>query len=109
MNRNFLDERCFRHAAREAVGRCPECRRYFCRECLVEHERRVICSTCLDRLVTQKAQSPSRWIGFSLAGHLLLGLFVGWCFFYLLGSILLKTPASVHEGTVWKGSVFETQ
>ena len=30
---DLLYQRCFNHVLREAVARCPECLRYFCREC----------------------------------------------------------------------------
>ncbi|MBT8374528.1 MAG: rhomboid family protein, partial [Deltaproteobacteria bacterium] len=29
-------QRCNNHGQREAVARCPKCRRYFCRECITE-------------------------------------------------------------------------
>ena len=43
-------QRCFNHAGREAVARCPECSRYFCRECISEHRGRVVCAGCLASL-----------------------------------------------------------
>jgi hypothetical protein len=50
-------QRCFHHSLREAVARCPECRQFYCRECITEHEERVICATCLRRL---SAAPPAR-------------------------------------------------
>jgi hypothetical protein len=40
-------QRCLHHHEREAVARCPECGHYFCRECITEHDERVICASCL--------------------------------------------------------------
>jgi hypothetical protein len=42
-----LDRRCWNHDAREAVCRCPQCGRSFCRECVTEHESRLLCAACL--------------------------------------------------------------
>ena len=47
---NSFHQRCFNHAGREAVARCPECGQFFCRECITEHEDRVLCSACLKKL-----------------------------------------------------------
>ncbi|HUL31997.1 MAG TPA: rhomboid family protein [Thermodesulfobacteriota bacterium] len=92
-------ERCFNHASREAVARCPECGRFFCRECISEHDDRVICSFCLKRLGTK----PKR--GYRLARlvpliPILLGVLLLWSSFYLLGKALLTIPSSFHEMTI---------
>ena len=42
-------QRCFNHATREAVARCPECHHFFCRECITEHDDRVLCTGCLKK------------------------------------------------------------
>ncbi len=42
-------KRCFNHAGREAAARCPGCRRFYCRECVTEHDGRVLCAECLRR------------------------------------------------------------
>ena len=41
--------RCVRHPNRDAAARCPSCQQYFCRECVVEHDGRLLCSDCLRR------------------------------------------------------------
>ena len=48
---DLLHQRCFNHMLREAVACCPECRRYFCRECVTEHEDKVLCAACLGHKV----------------------------------------------------------
>ena len=50
----LLANRCLHHPVREAVARCPECGQFFCRECITEHEDRVVCSSCLKRLTAKK-------------------------------------------------------
>jgi hypothetical protein len=98
---SLVQQRCFHHSLREAVARCPECRHFYCRECITEHEDRVICATCLRRLT---AAVETRRVSFAWALPLVqlsLGLSVVWFFFYLFGATLLSIPSSFHEGTVW--------
>jgi hypothetical protein len=98
---------CLNHPVREAVARCPECRSYFCRECITEHDERVICAACLKKLVQPKA--VRRW---SLAPWLRVGaaaasVVVAWMIFYWVGQALLMIPSSFHEGTLWKESILQ--
>jgi uncharacterized paraquat-inducible protein A len=99
---NLSHQRCFRHQEREAVARCPECRRYFCRECITEHDDRVVCATCLKKLTVTGVRSASRWRLVRNSLHGLLAVLVLWLVFYSLGRCLLSIPSSFHEGTVWK-------
>jgi len=89
-------ERCFNHASREAVARCPECRRYFCRECISEHEGRVICAFCLKRLST-KVIRRNRLASLVRVVEVLIGVLLLWSSFYLLGRALLTIPSSFHD------------
>ncbi len=43
----LIDQRCWHHPTREAVVRCPGCSRFYCRECVVEHLGRMMCSDCV--------------------------------------------------------------
>ena len=95
-------QRCFNHLLREAVARCPECRRYFCRECVTEHEDKVLCAACLDKKNNPDAFGLTRSIRFSRMIHFLLGGMLLWIFFYYLGQILLALPSAFHEGTLWE-------
>lgn len=94
-------QRCFHHSLREAAARCPECGRFFCRECITEHDGRVMCATCLRTL----AQAPrSRRAGFravARTGQFSAGVITVWLVFYLLGRLLVSLPDSFHEGTLW--------
>ena len=84
------------------MARCPICLRFFCRECVTEHEDRVICAECLRKIVAARAARASgvgRWAGALLP---LAGLMIAWLFFYAVGRSLLLIPASVHDGTVWE-------
>jgi len=93
---NISQERCFNHAFREAVARCPECGRSFCRECISEHDDRVICAFCLKRL-SKKAVRRYRMVGLVRLAQILMGVLLLWSSFYLLGKALLTIPSSFHE------------
>jgi hypothetical protein len=99
---DLLHQRCFNHMLREAVARCPECRRYFCRECVTEHEDKVLCAACLGTLIDADGTGLGRFGGLFRIANFLLGGMLLWIFFYYLGQILLSLPSSFHEGTLWE-------
>jgi hypothetical protein len=94
-------QRCSNHAQREAVARCPGCGRFFCRECVSEHEDRVLCATCLRAAARVPLLRRRGFAGTLRLAQLLLGLLAAWFFFYLVGESLLALPSSFHEGTIW--------
>lgn len=103
-------QRCFHHPAREAVARCPACRRFFCRECVTEHDDRMLCSSCLARETTSKTFHRGRWWArwwpWLQGGG---GLALIWVLFYLLGWMLLAIPHEFHEGAVWQADWWRSQ
>jgi hypothetical protein len=100
--RSVTHQRCFNHSVREAAARCPECRQFYCRECITEHEDRVICALCLKKLATVPLTQRTGFVGAIRGIQLLFGLATVLLFFYLLGHSLLSIPSSFHDGTVWK-------
>ncbi len=98
---DLAHQRCMNHAEREAVARCLACRHFFCRECVTEHDDRVLCASCLRRL----ARVPlfqRRGLGTVMRlCQCALGVLLAWFFFYLVGEGLLALPTAFHEGTVW--------
>jgi hypothetical protein len=99
---NLADQRCFNHARREAVARCPECGRCFCRECVTEHEDRVVCAACLKKLTRRpllRQPAFARMLRLAQCGA---GILIAWFFFFLIGESLSRLPASFHEGTLWQ-------
>jgi len=106
--RSLSHERCFNHATREAVARCPECRQFFCRECVTEHDDRVICAACLKRTASTPLARRRGWAGAVRAAQFLGGALLAWVFFYWVGETLLRLPSSFHDGTVWKGNWLES-
>ena len=95
-------QRCWNHEAREAVCRCPECRRSFCRECVSEHGGRLLCATCLRHVVHAAASSRGR--GGRLRSVMLTaaGVVVAWAVFLGAAESLL-TITERSERMQWQG------
>lgn len=99
----LIDQRCFNHSLREAAARCPECGRCFCRECVTEHEDRLICAACLRRMVKPRFTQRGFFVFAVRVVQFGVGLFAVWMFFYLLGETLARIPSPFHEDSVWQG------
>ncbi len=99
---DLSQQRCLNHEQREAVARCPECKRYFCRECIAEHEDRVLCASCLRKLQAPEdtKKRPLRLLFRTI--QLLCSVLLLWLFFYYMGEVLLLIPTTFHEGTFWE-------
>lgn len=95
--------RCVRHSAREAAGLCSVCGAAFCRECLTEHDHRLVCAGCLPK--SDAAAKPRRGAGLRrmrrAAGVLAAAVFLLTAF-YLFGATLVKIPPTFHDGTIWQ-------
>jgi len=100
--KDLSGQRCLNHPEREAVAICPECKRSFCRECVIEHEDRVLCASCI-RIRLQPPEKKHFILSrlFSVA-ECCLGFLLLWILFYALGQMLISIPSYFHEGTVWK-------
>ncbi|MDP6634225.1 MAG: rhomboid family protein [Phycisphaerae bacterium] len=98
---SLAHRRCDNHADREAAARCPECGRFFCRECVTEHAGRVICADCLATM-TSGADSK-RWSPRMLAPYAaaIVGMLVAWMAYYYMGRFFLGLPHEFHEGIMW--------
>ena len=99
---DLLHQRCINHLLREAAACCPQCQRYFCRECVTEHEDRVMCATCLNADADAVGSGLSRFSGFRRLMQFLVGTTLLWIFYYYLGQLLLSLPSAFHEGTLWE-------
>lgn len=95
--------RCANHAQREAAARCPECKRFYCRECVTEHESRVLCASCLARKSeVRQAGKRHPFRGLFRSAQFLFGVILVWLLFYAIGDLLVRIPTSFHEGEVWE-------
>ena len=95
-------QRCFHHSTREAVARCPECRHFYCRECITEHDDRVICAACLKKLAAAEAPPARVRLHLWPAAQLAAGFVFAWMLFYLSGRILLSLPDEFHDDKLWQ-------
>jgi hypothetical protein len=90
--------RCLHHPAREAAARCPGCGRDFCRECVGEHARRWLCAACLAGSGASRTEERSRLAAARRVAGGVVGLFVAWFYFYLVGQALLRFHDPIHPG-----------
>jgi hypothetical protein len=102
-------QRCFNHGLREAAARCPECRRFFCRECVAEHDDRVICASCLKKLTVTGLAKHRAFSATVRSVQVVVGILVVWFFFFMIGESLLRLPASFHDTSVWQAPWIESQ
>src|SRR5687768_5264980 len=95
-------QRCLNHPSREAAARCVECQAHYCRECVEEHDGRLLCAACLRKL----ARAPVYERAWFKSGVAFLQTIVALLFlciaFFTLGKTLLTIPESFHEGDLWK-------
>lgn len=97
---------CHSHISRPAAARCPSCGDFFCRECVTEHEGRLLCVRCLARAkvaLEQPRARPLRAVA-SLAGFATL-----WAGLYLLGRLLIAIPDATHSAPRDRSSSAEAQ
>lgn len=100
----LVAQRCFNHSFREAAARCTGCRHFFCRECVSDHEGRVVCAACLVKFVRKTGAGAARFLKVWRLAQTALALVVIWFFFYLVGVTLLAIPSSFHDGKLWRAS-----
>lgn len=93
----FAQQRCFVHPAREAVARCLECQRAFCRECVVDHESRLLCAACIARLHAPKARGRGVLRRAFPAAAVLVTLLLCWILFYMAGRVLMLSEPARHS------------
>ncbi len=98
---NIADSKCYNHASREAVARCPQCSHFFCRECITEHDDVIMCAVCLEKSSkSTKQRNPflKHLIRVLLCG---ISFFVLWIIFYYFGQQINSIPDGFHKETLW--------
>jgi hypothetical protein len=83
------EQRCRNHAVRTAAGRCPGCHFFYCRECITEHDGRMLCAACVQKQFLKDA-SDGAGNRFWTAGLLAAAFAATW---FLLAA---------GEGLVWQ-------
>jgi hypothetical protein len=92
---NLIDQRCANHALREAAVQCPSCKRYFCRECVTEHQGRMMCVSCVT-VLSRGGSKTARTAATIWSITAIIGILIAWLMFYYLGQTLAKIPAEFH-------------
>jgi hypothetical protein len=95
MSAAIVQQRCWNHEAREAVCRCPECGRSFCRECVTEHEARLLCANCLQSLGGRARRRRGRTVGAAFLA--LAGIFLAWLLFFSAGEAMILMVQRVEQ------------
>lgn len=96
----LVRQRCLHHPEREAASRCPQCQRFYCRECVTEHAGRLLCRDCLARGTGAGAARRS-WAGFWWTAAALAGCCLIWITFYYFGATVARAYTHVEpaQGT----------
>ncbi len=98
---NLSSQRCFNHPARPVVFRCPECSRFYCRECASSFQDRFLCKTCLDEALSVSEQKSSSLLRrFTPGLGFICGFLLLWFLFHGLGQVLYILPEYVHSGLI---------
>jgi hypothetical protein len=93
---------CLNHPHREAVARCVECARFFCRECIADHAGRLICGSCLQKLARAGVKVARTWPGaLRSVVKSMAGLLLAWFCFYTVGRALVQLPSDFHKDNFW--------
>ena len=93
----LIHQRCWNHELREAVCRCPSCGRHFCRECVTEHESRLLCVGCLEALPKPAPERRRHARALLTPVAALAGMVLAWLIFCLGGEILIEITARVEQ------------
>jgi late competence protein required for DNA uptake (superfamily II DNA/RNA helicase) len=93
--------RCDNHPQREASARCPECGKFFCRECITEHDDRVLCASCLAKLSKKKEKEKAKWEWAPRIGLALLAIVAVFFVLLMIGNLLLEIPSKFHTRGGW--------
>jgi hypothetical protein len=91
--------RCTRHQEREAAARCVLCENFFCRECVTEHNGKMLCAKCLRIESAPRKTAPRTWHRIPLQIFLAFcSTALLWLIFYGASQLLLTIPDRFHQG-----------
>jgi hypothetical protein len=84
-----LDQHCWNHEGREAACRCPSCGRAYCRECVSEHEGRLLCAACLSGLAARRGPQPGSFRKLAPPAMIAMGILFAWLVYWAAGASLI--------------------
>lgn len=94
----LVRQRCFNHAGREAAARCLECGRFYCRECVTEHDDRLLCALCIAARAGSFTTKRRRMAVLGPLFSLALGFVLLFLVFYYTGLGLMWLGSTFHPG-----------
>ncbi len=87
IKKTFKGTKCSNHIEREAVARCPRCKKDYCRECVTEYKEEMLCINCLS-LIPDKKKSKSSFLGSLFLLFLFaISFLITTSIFYLIGEM----------------------
>jgi hypothetical protein len=92
-----LQQRCWNHEAREAACRCPACGRNYCRECVSEHEGRLLCAACLSGVTAGREPSGGRWRKLAPAAMIAAAILLAWLTYWVAGESVMSVIRRMEE------------
>src|ERR1700678_3028393 len=93
-----LQQRCWNHDAREAACRCPGCGRSYCRECVSEHEGRLLCAACLTAVTARREPATGGFGKLAPAGMIATGILLAWLIYWAAGASLIGLIRRMEVG-----------
>lgn len=78
------------------MARCPQCTRYFCRECVTDHDGRLMCRSCLATAAAADVATPRAWGKIVWPLLAAAGWLLAWFLAYAAGDLLTRVPDSWH-------------
>lgn len=84
------------------MARCRSCGQAYCRECVVEHDHRLVCAECLFREAGWARARTGRVPWLAVVQWVVAAGLV-WLFFYGVAVALQRVPSEVHDGLIWEG------
>jgi hypothetical protein len=95
---SLAHQRCYNHAVREAAARCPSCRHFYCRECVSEHQHRLLCAKCIQQLLGEQGTGKRPLLApLAHAAKLAVAVVLLWMLFLVYGQFMLLLPSEFHD------------
>jgi hypothetical protein len=92
-----LQQRCWNHEEREASCRCPACGRSYCRECVSEHEGRLLCAACLSRVTAGAEPSGGRLQRLAPAAMIAAAILLAWLTYWAAGESVMAVIRRMQQ------------
>jgi hypothetical protein len=104
-----LQQRCWNHEAREAACRCPACGRNYCRECVSEHEGRLLCAACLSGVTARRQPGAGHGSRLAPAAMIAAAILLAWLTYWAAGESVMavirrmqQEPKSGTGASAWQ-------